>query len=215
MKIKWLGHSSFLITSDEGIKIITDPYATGGGINYAKISELADIVTVSHQHSDHNDVAQVKGNPIVVKEAGTKEIKGIEFVGISSYHDDAKGKQRGPNSIFCFTMDEIRVCHLGDLGHELDAQQLDQIGRVDILLLPVGGFYTIDVKLASQIGQKLAPKVIIPMHYKTSKCTYPIANVEEFLKGKQNIRRLDSTEVEFKKGELLTGTQIIVLKHEK
>jgi L-ascorbate metabolism protein UlaG (beta-lactamase superfamily) len=216
MKIKWLGHSSFLITSDEGVvKIITDPYATGGGINYAKISEAADIVTVSHQHSDHNNVAQVKGNPTAVKETGTKEVKGIEFVGISSYHDDAKGKQRGHNIIFCFTMDEIRVCHLGDLGHELDAQQLGQIGKVDILLLPVGGFFTIDAKLASQIGQKLAPKVIIPMHYKTSKCTYAIAEVEEFLKGKQNIRRLDSTEVEFKKEELPTDTQIVVLRHEK
>jgi L-ascorbate metabolism protein UlaG (beta-lactamase superfamily) len=215
MKIKWLGHSSFLITSDKGIKIITDPYATGGGINYAKIEEAADIVTVSHQHSDHNNVAQVKGNPKVVKDTGKKGVKGIEFVGVSSYHDDAQGKQRGPNTIFCFAIDGIRICHLGDLGHELDARQIGQLGVVDVLFLPVGGFFTIDAKVAGQISYRLAPKVTIPMHYKTSKCTYPIADVEGFLKGKQNIRRLNSAEVEFKKEQLPPETQIVVLKHEK
>ncbi len=115
MKIKWLGHASFLITSDSGIKIITDPYETGGGLSYGEIKESADIVTVSHDHFDHNNVAAVPGNPQVVK--GTAEVKGIEFKGISTYHDEAKGGQRGKNTILCFEVDGIRVCHLGDLGH--------------------------------------------------------------------------------------------------
>ena len=101
MKIKWLGHSCFLITADEGVRIITDPYSVGGGIGYDKIQEAADIVTVSHGHGDHSNVAVVKGNPEVV--ISSKEVKGIEFRGIASYHDETQVRQRGPNTIFCFT----------------------------------------------------------------------------------------------------------------
>ncbi len=212
MKIKWLGHSSFMITSDTGLKIITDPYVTGGSLSYGKIKEQADIVTVSHEHGDHNNVAAVQGNPKVVKGAGIAPIKGIEFKGIPTYHDDAGGKLRGNNTIFCFEVDGVRICHLGDLGHQLSAQQIDELGRIDILLIPVGGFFTIDAKVASQVCSKLIPKVIIPMHYKTDKCAFPIAGVDEFLRGKEGASRPDASEVEFKQGELPTTTQIIVLK---
>ena len=210
MKIKCLGHACFMITSDTGIKIITDPYATGGDISYGKIEESADIVTVSHNHADHNNVSAVRGNPGVVR--GTTELKGIKFKGIPTYHDDVGGKSRGGNTILCFEVDGIRVCHLGDLGHQLSAQQLAELGKVDILFIPVGGFFTIDAKVASQACNQLAPKVVIPMHYKTDKLDFPIAGVDEFLQGKKEVSRLDTSEVEFRQGELPTSTQIIVLK---
>ena len=210
MKIKWLGHASFMITSETGIKIITDPYASGESLRYGEIKESADIVTVSHEHGDHNNVAAVKGNPEVVR--GTAKVKEVEVKGIPTYHDNVGGNQRGKNTIFCFEMDGIRVCHLGDLGHQLSDKQVAEIGRVDILLVPVGGFYTIDANVATVVCNQLTPKVIIPMHYATDKCRFPIASVDEFLRGQGNIGRPDASEVEFKKGELPAGTQIIVLK---
>jgi len=210
MKLKWLGHSAFVITSDTGTKIITDPYATRDDLSYGEIKESADIVIVSHDHSDHNNVAAVRGNPEIVR--GTTEIKRIKFRGIPTYHDEAAGKKRGSNTIFCFEIDGMKVCHLGDLGHPLGDKQIAELGEVDILLVPVGGFYTIDAIAASQACDQLKPRIIIPMHYKTSKCAFPISSVDEFLQGKRDVNRLDASEVEFKLGELPANTQIIVLK---
>ncbi len=210
MKIKWLGHASFMITSEAGIKIITDPYVPNERLTYGEIKESADVVTVSHEHGDHNNVAAVQGNPEIVR--GTAKVKGIEFKGIPCYHDDGKGQQRGSNTILCFEVDGIRVCHLGDLGHQLNDKQVAELGGVDILLIPVGGSYTIDAKIASQVCDKLKPKVIIPMHFKNDRCAFPIAGVDEFLKGKKNVSRMDASEVEFKQGGLPATTKIVVLK---
>jgi L-ascorbate metabolism protein UlaG (beta-lactamase superfamily) len=212
MKVKWLAHASFLITSETGTKIITDPYNVGGGLSYGEIRESADVVTVSHEHGDHNNVAAVKGNPQVVKGAGAKEAKGIKFKGVSTYHDDAQGGQRGPNTIFCFEVDGMKVCHLGDLGHTLSDKEVAEVGKVDILLVPVGGFFTIDAKVATAVSSKLAPRVIIPMHFKTDKCAYPIATVDDFIKGKSGVTQPGASEVEFKQDKLPAATQIIVLK---
>lgn len=213
MKIKWLGHASFLVTSAEGKKIITDPYTVAGAINYAPISESADVVTISHNHGDHNNNSVVRGNPQVIREEGIRKVEGIEFKGIPSYHDTAQGGQRGNNIIFCFLVDGINVCHLGDLGHLLSNKQLADIGTVDILLLPVGGYFTIDARQASAISQSLKARIVIPMHYKTSKCGYPISKVDEFLKDKKNIRKSSSSEVEYKKDTIPKETEIVVLQH--
>jgi L-ascorbate metabolism protein UlaG (beta-lactamase superfamily) len=214
MKIKWLGHASFLITSEAGTKIITDPYASGDmGLNYGEIKETADIVTVSHGHGDHNNVAAVKGNPKVIKETTPVDIKGIKLSGISTYHDDSGGSKRGGNIIFCFVVDGIRICHLGDLGHPLTGRQIAEIGKPDILFIPVGGNFTIDAKAATQVCDKLTPKVIIPMHYKNERCpTFPVAGVDEFLRGKQNVSKSDASELDFTREKLPATTQIIVLK---
>jgi L-ascorbate metabolism protein UlaG (beta-lactamase superfamily) len=213
MKIKWLGHAAFMITSDTGIRIITDPYepeyVAAGGLSYGEIRETADIVTVSHEHADHNNVAAVRGNPQIVR--GPASIKGIEFTGIPTYHDEAGGSKRGNNMILCFEVDGIRVCHLGDLGHRLRDTQVAELGKVDILLIPVGGFFTITARVATEVCNQLRPRVIIPMHYKTNKCGFPLAGVDEFLLGKADTRRLDTSEVEFKPGELPASTQIVVL----
>ena len=213
MRIKWLGHSSFLITSDAGIRIITDPYTPNERLTYGEIKESADIVTVSHGHGDHNNVAAVQGNPKVVKEAAPVEIKGIKFSGVVTAHDDAGGSKRGNSIIFCFEVDGVRVCHLGDLGHPLSDKQVTEIGKVDILLCPVGGNFTVDAKVATEVTSKLAPRVMIPMHYKNERCPgFPVAGVDEFLQGKKGVSRPDSSEAEFNKGKLPAATQIIVLK---
>ena len=210
MKIKWLGHASFLISSDSGVRIITDPYEPNDKLRYREINESADIVTVSHDHFDHSNVAAVKGNPQVVKD--NAEVKGIEFKGISAFHDNTGGKDRGRNTIFCFEVDGVKICHLGDLGHGLTADQAAAIGAVDVLLLPVGGLYTIDATIASRVAEQLKPGVVIPMHFKNNQCDFPITGVEEFLHGKKDISQPDVSEVEFKARELPSTTQIIVLK---
>jgi len=211
MQIKWLGHAAFLISSEAGIKIITDPYVTGGGIGYGEIEETADIVTVSHEHGDHNNVAAIKGNPDIVRGTGHREVTGIKINGIPSYHDDAGGSQRGQNTIFCLEVDGMKVCHLGDLGHPLGDKEVAEIGKVDVLLIPVGGFYTIDAGVATGVCDQLSPGVMIPMHYKNEKLDYPISGVDDFLKGKPGVNRLDTSEVEITGGKLPVQTQITVL----
>jgi len=215
MILKWLGHACFLITSGDGLKIITDPYPTDNGIKYAPINETADIVTISHDHFDHNALSAVSGNPEVIRGRGLKIAKGIQFKGIPTYHDESKGEQRGDNTVFCYSIDGIKVCHLGDLGHRLSHEQINEIGDIDLLLIPVGGFYTIDANVATQVCDDLNPKVIVPMHYKTPKLDFPITGVDEFLKGKRNVKRLDLSEAEFVMGKLPDISEIIVLKSDR
>jgi len=210
MKITYLAHAAFLVTADNGIRIITDPYTTSPGFSLKEITETADVVTVSHEHGDHNNAAAVRGNPIVLR-AGD-EVKGIKFRAAPTYHDNQGGAQRGKNAVFCFEVDGVNVCHAGDLGHELSAEQVKAIGKVDVLMIPVGGFFTIDAKTAAKVCDQLKPKVIIPMHYKTDKLELPIKGVEDFLEGKSNVTRSNESEIELKAGKLPGTAQIIVLK---
>ena len=216
MKIKWYGHAAFLITSDQGVKVITDPYesgAYGGQLAYGKIKDQSDIVLTSHDHADHNDTKSLPGSPQIMKGIGSRTVKGITFKGISTYHDSSKGSERGANVIFTFSIDGIQVCHLGDLGHILSEKELVEIGPVDILLIPVGGYFTIDPKEATRVAEQLKAKILIPMHFKTEKCGFPIAPVEDFLKGKLNSRRPGASEVTFDKTTLPHQTEIVVLEH--
>ncbi len=216
MKIKWYGHAAFLITSDQGVKIITDPYesgAYGGQLAYGKIGDQADIVLTSHDHADHNDTKSLPGSPQVVKGSGTMSVKGVSFKGIATYHDPSKGRERGTNTVFTFTVDGIKVCHLGDLGHVLSEKEVAEIGPVDILLIPVGGYFTIDPKEATRVAEQIKPKVLIPMHFKTEKCGFPIAPVEDFLKGKGNVKRPKSSEATFDRTSLPQTMEIVVLEH--
>jgi len=212
MKVKWLGHACFLLVSEEGLRIITDPYAVDQNLSYSPIREIADIVVVSHDHDDHNNVSAVQGKPEVLKGSGLRTARGVQFRGVATYHDTTQGKQRGTNTVFCFSLDGIKLCHLGDLGHLLSQAQVDEVGTVDILFIPVGGFYTIDAAGASQVCDQLKPKVVIPMHFRTPQCTYPIAGVDNFLRGKKNVKRADSREIELRSEELPTSTEIVILK---
>jgi len=210
MKIKWLAHAAFLITADSGTRIITDPYKVEDNLKHSEIKEASDIVTISHAHSDHNNVAAVRGNPRVVQD--TSEVKDIKIKSIPTAHDDTGGTQRGKNTVFCFEVDGINVCHTGDLGHLLTEEQAAAIGKVDVLILPVGGHFTIDAKAAGRVCDQLKPKVIIPMHFKTDKVVLPIAGVDVFLEGKNNVTRSDGSEIELKAGDLPDNARIIVLK---
>ena len=212
MKIKWLGHSSFLIENERGIKIITDPFDETLGYKLPRIK--VNIVTVSHEHFDHNYVRGVKGRPVVFKGIIKRESHKMEFRGISSYHDSVYGSKRGPNTIFVIKADGLNLCHLGDLGHILSQDKLTEIGSVDVLFIPVGGFYTIDSGQATQIVNDIKPKITIPMHYKTDAIKFSIDPVEPFLSNKDNVKKLESNELEIKKDTLPKNNQIIVLQYE-
>jgi len=212
MTTKFLGHATFLITSEDGVRIITDPYEPGGfggQIGYGPITEEADVVTVSHDHADHNYVRGVPGNPVVVTSAG--EVSGINFEVTESYHDDAQGAQRGSNRIFCFEVDGIRLCHLGDLGHLLSPEQAASLGRVDVLFVPVGGTFTIDARQATALIKQLHPAVAIPMHFKTPEAGLPIAPVDDFLAGKDNVEVVPGSQITISADDI-EAPRIIVLE---
>jgi len=214
MKLKWLGHASMLLTSNDGVRVITDPYEAGAfGLDYGPITESADVVTVSHDHADHNNISSVKGNPQLVKGSGTHQARGIEFRGIESHHDTSAGKERGPNIIFCFSLDGVRLCHLGDLGHALDSDTQAKIGPVDVLLTPVGGNFTIDANVAVETCRALQPKVVIPMHYRNDRCPqFPVARVDEFIMLVDKVKNVKASEVELVPDSLPQHMEVMVLK---
>lgn len=211
MKIKYLAHAAFLITSAGGVKIVADPYEVEPGLlDYAEIAESADIVTASHQHTDHNCVRVIKGNPKVVVKS--EEVKGIKIKAVPAAHDESGGSKRGQNTIFCFDVDGINVCHCGDLGHTLTDAQINAVGKVDVLMIPVGGTFTVDAKGAAKVAEQLKPKVILPIHYKTDRTALPLAGVDDFLKGKNDVVRSNDSELELTAATLPAATKFILLK---
>ena len=166
MNITWYGHSCFKLQSKD-IVLITDPFDKKIGLRppYG----AANIVTVSHDHYDHNNFKIIKGDPFIVDSTGEYEIKKITIRGIDSYHDNKEGKERGFNVIYVIETEDIKICHLGDFGQEgFLNSQLEKIGQIDILFIPIGGVFTIDWKLASTIISQIEPRIVIPMHYKVS-----------------------------------------------
>ncbi len=162
MDIKYLGHASFFIKSKDA-RVITDPYDSSIGIKFPKME--ADIVTVSHPHGDHNNVAGVTGNPLVLDWPGEFEKNGVRMFAYKSYHDKQKGAERGENILFKFEIEGMSILHCGDLGFVPDNGFLEEIGEVNILMVPVGGFYTIDPDEAIALIKKIEPNMVIPMHY--------------------------------------------------
>ena len=179
MDISWLGHSCFRIRGRE-TTIITDPYSPTLGYSLGK--PTAHIVTVSHQHPGHAYVQGIGGEPRLVTGPGEYEIGGVLLIGIATFHDGEKGGKRGKNTAYLIELDEISVCHLGDLGHVLTAEQVEELDNVDVLLLPVGGVSTINAPMAAEIVRQLEPKVVIPMHYQTEALNRELEPVARFLK---------------------------------
>ncbi|MDD5312651.1 MAG: MBL fold metallo-hydrolase [Dehalococcoidia bacterium] len=210
MKIKWLGHSCFLLTSKEGTRILMDPFTPGQFQNYPEFREAADIVTVSHGHADHNNVAAATGNPVVVKESKGQKIKDISIRGVDVWHDEKQGKERGADIIFCLEIDGIRFCHTGDLGHILDAGQLKELGDVDVLCLPIDGVFNIDAGKAQKVCNDIKPRVAIPMHYKTDRCDWPQWSARDFVRDAGNVRNLDSNETEITADKLPAATEYLI-----
>lgn len=169
MEITYNGHASFKIRGNQGT-VVTDPFDAYVGFPMPNVS--ADVVTVSHQHQDHNAYSQVKGTarrekPFIIERPGEYEVGGISVFGVKTFHDASQGAERGENIIYTIMIDDIRICHLGDLGHELTQETISEIGAVDIVLCPVGGVYTINPLQAVKTIQALEPSITIPMHFKT------------------------------------------------
>jgi L-ascorbate metabolism protein UlaG (beta-lactamase superfamily) len=165
MQIKFLGHASFQIKGQD-VTIITDPFDPQAvGFSFPKVE--ASIVTVSHQHEDHNFVEGVAGDPYVIDTPGEFEIKGVSIFGIQSDHDAKGGSVRGRSTIYLFEFEDLAVVHLGDLGRKLKPKEADALRHIDILMIPVGGTYTINAEQAAEIAAELEPSIIIPMHYQT------------------------------------------------
>ncbi len=179
MEINWLGHSCFRIKGSQAV-IITDPYPPDLG--YSLGEPTARIVTVSHQHPSHSYVQGVGGNPKLITGPGEYEISGAVIIGVATFHDGVGGKNKGKNTVYLMEVDGVLVCHLGDLGHVLTAGQVEEIDKVDVLLLPVGGVSTINAPMAAEVIRQLEAKVIIPMHYKTPALNRELEPVGKFLK---------------------------------
>lgn len=184
MNIQYYGHSCFKITAkpagrgQEDVNVFFDPFDKSVGLRPPQ--GQADLVLVSHDHKDHNNVEALKGEPSVIDIPGEYSVKGINIVGISSFHDDKSGQERGINTIYILEVENIKICHLGDLGTDLTEKQMGEIDGVDVLMIPIGGKYTIDAKKAIELVRKLEPKIVIPMHYRINGSTKDIADEKEF-----------------------------------
>ena len=164
MDITYLGHASFLLKGSQA-KIVVDPYSEAS-LNRPFPKVEADIVTISHQHDDHNAVGQVGGDPLIISIPGEYEKNGVRMYGFDTFHDKSKGEERGKNTMFKFEIDGVSILHCGDLGHALSSETIQDINGADVVLVPVGGFYTIDADEARQLVEKLEPSIVVPMHYR-------------------------------------------------
>ena len=217
-KIYWAGQSCFQISvsnsRDHSADIVIDPYDEKIGLKLPNLS--ADILLVTHNHYDHNNIKDVKGNPFVVQGPGEYEVKGVFVQGIPSFHDDKEGKERGQNTIYVFEAEEMRFCHLGDLGQkQLTDEQLEKIDKVDILMITVGGEgYTIDSSAAQKIISQIEPKIVIPMHYALEKNKVKLDDVAKFLKtmGKNSIVPQDKFTVKASTLPKEAAMEIVVLQ---
>ena len=212
MLLQHIGHAEFLITLESGFRIVTDPF--DASVGYPVPSLEADGILVSHHHHDHDAVENIAGHPQVIDYAGLHTFApDVKVTGILADHDDAGGAKRGKTLLFLLEAEGLRVVHLGDLGCLLDADQLEALGQADILLLPVGGFYTIDARTARDVAEQLDPRIIIPMHYRTeANADWPIGPVEDFTRlfDPSQIRS-GSDILRVTKGDLSCQPHIVVL----
>ncbi len=184
MNIQYYGHSCFKITTKpagratEEVVIFTDPFDKSVGLRPPQ--GHADIVFVSHNHYDHNNVSALKDDPVVIDLPGEYSAKGVNAIGLDTFHDKKEGAERGKNTVYLIETEDIKICFLGDLGGSLSADQLEEIDGVDILFIPVGGKYTLDGKEAAELVRKIEPKIAIPMHYKMKGSNLDISDEKKF-----------------------------------
>ncbi len=211
MRISCLGHSCFRIEGDQA-EIVTDPFT---GIGLPEPEAGADLVLCSHEHRDHSHVGNTaKPNAkVLVSWTGETIHNGVRVKGISSYHDRQKGQERGENSIYVFEMDDMCLCHLGDLGHPLGQDIVDAIGEVDVLFVPVGGFYTIGPKMANGVCRVISPRIVIPMHYRTERHSTnfnKLHTVEDFLELRDNVIRLGKAPLDLDEEDLPHNATVVL-----
>lgn len=218
MKIKWLGHSSFLLTESTGITVLTDPFDPKM-VGYEFNAPSVDIVTVSHGHADHNYLEGVGSKKQVYDAAGKFEYEGrVHVTGIQSFHDDADGAKRGENIIYKFGMDGVNICHMGDIGEPCSPELIERLLPVDVLMIPVGGNYTVDAELAKEYVDRLMPQIVIPMHYKLKHCELDIDKVEPFIRMfegeyvEEDVNELELDRIDFDEN---SDTRLVIMKRTK
>jgi L-ascorbate metabolism protein UlaG (beta-lactamase superfamily) len=222
-KLTWYGQACFVLETAAGTRVVMDPIP--GGIGYTPPTDLkGDVVTVSHEHGDHNNVALVQGKPKILrgltadKKGWVKideKVKDVAIRSVGVYHDEEKGAKRGLNTVFLYQVAGVRIAHLGDLGHLLTDQQLSAIGSVDVVMIPVGGFFTIDASQATRVLDQLRPRlIVIPMHYKTDVLTIKeLATVDAFLAGKPNVRREKTNTISITGVKARPSTEVVVMNY--
>lgn len=213
MDITYLGHASFKIKG-KNATVVTDPY-DANDVGFKFPTTEADIVTVSHEHGDHNKVEKITGEPFIIRGPGEYEVKGVSVLGFPTFHDDKKGEEKGSNTIYVFEIEGLRIAHLGDLGHKLSEKLVEDLGDIDILLIPVGGFYTIDAATAVEVVQSIEPSIVIPMHFKAPGINEGVfgklTTSDDFVKmlslPSENLAKLS-----IKKSEIAEEKKVIVLE---
>ncbi len=212
MEITWLGHSCFRIKAREGV-IVTDPFDKTSGYQLGKVT--ANIVTISHDHPQHNFASGVGGEPKIIRSLGEYEIAGMFIYGIKAFHDANKGQSKGKNIIYFMEAEDIKLCHLGDLGHALSAAQIEEVSDTDILMVPVGGFSTINASAAAEVVNAVQPRIVIPMHYKTPAIQRDLEPLDKFLKEMGVKEASPLPKLVINKATLPIDTQVMVLDYKQ
>jgi L-ascorbate metabolism protein UlaG (beta-lactamase superfamily) len=215
--LRWYGQSMFLLTSPAGTAVLVDPF---GQIGYTLPPPLdSDVATISHEHQDHNNDALAGSGTVIrgLTSDGWTDVDqafgDVRIRSVRTYHDASQGAERGRNAVFVYEIAGLRFAHLGDLGHMLTEQQASQIGPVDVLMVPVGGGFTIDAAGATEVTNRLAPKLVFPMHYKTDKIAFPLATADPFLEGK-TVERVGSTTIRIARDSMPASLTAYVLDYE-
>jgi L-ascorbate metabolism protein UlaG (beta-lactamase superfamily) len=210
MEITYLGHSCFKIKGRQAA-VITDPFSPDIGYNLGK--PAASIVTVSHPHTGHNYVQGIAGPPRVIERPGEYEVGGVLIIGVGTYHDNEKGSRRGKNTVYVIETEELSICHLGDLGHPLSDSQLEEIGKVDILMVPVGGVSTIGAASAAALVRQMDPRIVLPMHYQTSLFKAELEPLQGFLREMGASEQASQPKLNVTKNNLPFIMQVVILDY--
>ncbi len=211
MEISWYGQSCFRLRS-RGLALVTDPYSPETGLKLPRLT--ANVVTVSHDHEDHNYIKGVKGSPYVITGPGEYEVGGVFVFGVATYHDARQGEERGKNTAYLIEFEGVTICHLGDLGHALTQEQVEQLNGIDVLLIPVGGRTTLTGAKAAEVVGVLEPKVVIPMHYKIRGLEASLETANRFLKemGVETPERMETLTITEGQYEEADDTRVVLLE---
>jgi L-ascorbate metabolism protein UlaG (beta-lactamase superfamily) len=208
MEISWLGYSCFRLKG-KSTTVITDPFPPNLGYTLGK--PAARVVTVSHGHPDHSYTQAFDSETKVISRSGEYEVGGVLVIGISTYHDAENGARLGKNNVYAIEVDDVNICHLGDLGHPLSSDQIEELGNIDVLLVPVGGGDTISAAQAAALVRSIEPKIVIPMHYKTLTLTRNLDGVDKFLKEMGVTEAASQPKLAVSRSSLPLTTQVVVL----
>ncbi len=210
MDVSWLGHGCFRLRG-RSAAAVTDPYPPSLGVKLPRID--ANLVTISHEHPNHSNARAVHGDPFVIDGPGEYEVAGVSVLGVATFHDTANGAEHGRNTVYVIEVDDVRVCHLGDLGHRLIDDTLERIGTVDVLLVPVGGRQSLNGAAAAEVVRQIEPRVVVPMHYHIPGVKLELESAERFLKemGTEVVEPMPRLSVQPSSAEVDT-TKVVVLE---